>query len=111
MNCQSQQNNQFENQCISSHEEARNIKSGQQVNIKRVPLVTPPQVANLFICDYRGAAVIKFKQQKQLSGRRRQGTSLLGVATSLPFDHVTLINLFIFSYREATGAMFIHTNP
>ena len=89
--------------------------------IERVLLGTLPQVVvmslahnhltNLFICDYRGAAVIKFKQQKQLSGRRRQGTSLLGVATSLPFDHVTLINLFIFSHREATGAMFIHTNP
>ena len=60
--------------------------------------------------NYRGAAIIKFKQQKQLCGRKRQGTSLLGVATSLPVDHTTLINLFISSYREATGAMFIHAN-
>ena len=28
----------------------------------------------------------------------------------LPFDHVTLINLYISSYGEATGAMFIHAN-
>ena len=27
---------------------------------------------------------------------------------SLVFDHVTLINLCISNYREATGAMFIH---
>ena len=56
---------------ISSHEEARNIKFGQQVNIiERVPLGTPPQVvqmslahnhvADLFISSYRGATVIKF---------------------------------------------------
>ena len=104
---------------ISSHREARNIKFGHQINIiERVPLGTLPQavvmslahnhLTNLFISSYRGAAVIKFKQQKQLCGRRRQGTSLLVVATSLPFDHVTLINLYISSYREATGATFIH---
>ena len=56
---------------ISSHEEARNIEFGQQVNIiERVPLGTPPQVvqmslahnhvADLFISSYRGATVIKF---------------------------------------------------
>ena len=106
---------------VSSHGEARNIKFRHQINsIERVPLGTPPQVVvmslahnrltNLFISSYRGAAVIKFKQQKQLCGRRRQGTSLLVVATSLPFDHVTLINLYISSYREATGATFIHAN-
>ena len=32
------------------------------------------------------------------------------VVTSLPFDCVTLKNLFISSYREATGATFIHAN-
>ena len=57
---------------VSSQEEARNIKFGQQVNIERVPLGTPPQavvmtlahnhVTNLFISSYRGAAVIKFGQ-------------------------------------------------
>ena len=86
--------------------------------IERVLLGTPPQavvmslahnhLTNLFIWNYRGAVVIKFKQPKQLRGRRRYGTSLLGVATSLPFDHVTLTNLFISSHREAAGAMFIH---
>ena len=86
--------------------------------IERVPLDTSPQAAvmslahnhltNLFISSYRGAAFIKFKQQKQLCGRRRQGTSLLAVATSLPFDHVTLINHYISSYREATRATFVH---
>ena len=73
--------------------------------IKRVPLDTPPQALvmslahnhqiNLFISSYRGAAVIKFKQQKHLCGRRRQGTFLLVVAMSLPFDYVTLTNLYI----------------
>ena len=29
--------------------------------------------------------------------------------TSLPFDQMTLINLCISSYREATGATFIHS--
>ena len=48
--------------------------------IERVPLDTPPQVVvmslahnhqtNLFVLSYRGAAVVKFKQQKQLHGRR-----------------------------------------
>ena len=37
-------------------------------------------------------------------------TSPLWVVTSLPFDHVTLIDLYISSYREATGATFIHAN-
>ena len=88
--------------------------------IERIPLSAPPQalvmslahnhLTDLFISSYRGAAVIKFKQQKQLCGRRRQGTSLLGVATSLAFDHVTLINLYIPSYREVTRATFIHAN-
>ena len=88
--------------------------------IERVLLGTPPQavvmslahnhLTNLFIWNYRGAAVIKFKQQKQLRGSRRKGPSLLGVAMSLLSDHMTLINLFISSYREATGTMFIHAN-
>ena len=49
--------------------------------IEKVPLDTPPQavvvslahnhMTNLFISSYRGAAIIKFKQQKQLCGRRR----------------------------------------
>ena len=49
--------------------------------IERVPLGTPPQTVmmssahnrqtNLFILSYRGAAVIKFKPQKQLHGRRQ----------------------------------------
>ena len=57
---------------ISSHLEARNNKFGQQVNIERVPLGTPPQavvmslahnhMTNLFISSYRGATVIKFGQ-------------------------------------------------
>ena len=58
---------------ISSHREARNIKFGHQINtIERVPLGTPSQTivmllahnhqTNLFISNYRGAAVIKFKQ-------------------------------------------------
>ena len=58
---------------MSRHGEVRNIKSGQQVNIERVPLVTLPQelvmslvgvsdVINLFILSYRGVTVIKFGQ-------------------------------------------------
>ena len=58
---------------ISSHGEARNIKFGHQINIiERVPLGTLPQavvmslahnhLTNLFILNYRGAAVIKLKQ-------------------------------------------------
>ena len=61
---------------ISSHEEARNIEFGQQVNIiETVPLGTPPQEVvmslahnhetNLFISSYRGATVIKFGQYNQ----------------------------------------------
>ena len=70
---QTQQNDQFGNLCISCHGDARNIKSGQQVNIiERVPLVAPPQVVvmslahnhvtDLLISSYRGATVIKFGQ-------------------------------------------------
>ena len=83
--------------------------------IERVPLDTLPQavvmslahnhLTNLFILSYRGATI---KQQKQLCGRRQCSTSLLVAATTLPFDHVTLINLYISSYREATGVTFIH---
>ena len=29
---------------------------------------------------------------------------------SLPFNRMTMINLYISSYREVTGATFIHTN-
>ena len=58
---------------MSRHGEVRNIKSGQQVNIERVPLVTLPQelvmslvgvsdAINLFILSYRGVTVIKFGQ-------------------------------------------------
>ena len=57
----------------SSHREARNMKFGHQINIiERVPLGTSSQAVvmllghnhliNLFISNYRGAAVIKFKQ-------------------------------------------------
>ena len=34
-----------------------------------------------------------------------------GVVMSLPFDHVTFINLYISIYREATGATFIQYKP
>ena len=106
---------------ISSHREARNIKFGHQINIiKKVPLGAPPQavavslahnhLTNLFILSYRGADVIKFGHENQLCYRSRQGTSPLRVVMSLPFGHVTLINLYISSYREATGATFIHRN-
>ena len=101
--------------------EDRNIKFGHLINtIERVPLDTLPyllvmslahnHLTNLFISTYRVAAIIKFKQQKQLCGRRQWKTSLLVVATPLPFNHMTLINLYISSYREATGAMFINAN-
>ena len=57
---------------IFHHREARNIKFGHQIHIiERVPVGTPPQVVamslahnhltNLFISNYRGADVIKFK--------------------------------------------------
>ena len=69
---QTQQNDQFGNLCISCHGDARNIKSGQQVNIiERVPLVTPRVIVmslvhnhmtDLLISSYRGATVIKFGQ-------------------------------------------------
>ena len=29
---------------------------------------------------------------------------------AITFDHVTLVNLYTFNYREATGAMFIHAS-
>ena len=41
---QSEQNDQFKNLYISSHQEARNIKFGQQVNLIQSALLgTPPQ--------------------------------------------------------------------
>ena len=72
---QSQQNDQFENLHISSHEEARNIKFGwqEQVNlVLRISMGTPTQeevtsllhnhvtLTNFFISIYKGANVIKF---------------------------------------------------
>ena len=45
------QNDQFENLCIFSHGEARNIKFGQQVNIERVPLGTPSQVVGMTLAQ------------------------------------------------------------
>ena len=62
--------------------EDRNIKFGHLINtIERVPLDTLPyllvmslahnHLTNLFISTYRVAAIIKFKQQKQLCGRRQ----------------------------------------
>ena len=41
---------------------------------------------------------------------REDGRAMLGVATSLAFDQVTLTNLYIPSRREVTGATFIHAN-
>ena len=68
----SQQNDQFENLCTSSHGKARNIKFGRQLNIKKVPLDTLPRevvislarihVTNLSVSSFRGATVIKFGQ-------------------------------------------------
>ena len=59
---------------IFSQGEARNIKSGHQINIERVPLGTCCQMVvmsfgynhlrNFFILSYRGAAAIKSGQQK-----------------------------------------------
>ena len=43
-------------------------------------------------------------QSTQLLDRSPWGTSLLGVVTSLPFGHMTLINLYISSYKVVTGA-------
>ena len=64
LTCPKLQNDRFENLYISSHEEARNIEFGQQINItERVPLGTPQvvvmslaqnHVTNLFISSYRG---------------------------------------------------------
>ena len=92
---------------ISRHREARNIKFGQQ-GIERVPLGTPPQavvmtlahniMTNLFTLSYREAIVIKFGSKGSSVHRSRQDTSPLDVITPLPFDHVTLINLYISSY-------------
>ena len=57
---------------ISPVMEKLETKFGQQLNIEKVPLGTPPQavvmtlahnhVTNLFISSYRGATVIKFGQ-------------------------------------------------
>ena len=112
---------QFKTLNISSRGKARNIKFGHQINIiERVPLGILPQVVvmpsahnhltNHYISSYRGAAAINFEHQKQLHDRSQQGTSPFGVITSLPFDHVTLINIYISSYREDTEATFIQTN-
>ena len=67
---------------VSPVMEKLETKFGHLINmIEGVPLDTLPQtvvmslahnhLTNLFISSYRGAAVIKFKQQKQLPGRRR----------------------------------------
>ena len=106
----------YSNLYIFSHGEARNIKSGNQVNlIQRVLLGTLPQeVLKSYLIFMRlwqislslvtGATVIKFGQQKELLDRGTYGTSPLGVVLSLPFDQETLINLYISSYRKDTGA-------
>ena len=104
---------------ISSHGEARNIKFGQQVNIiEKVPLGTPAQVVVMTVAhNHMTNLSTQVTEGLQLSWavkatlyRPQQSTSPLGFVTLLPFDHVTLINLYISSYREATGATFIQAN-
>ena len=56
------------------------------------------QVADFFISSYRGASVIRFVSCSC--------NSQLGVVTSLPSDHVTLINLYISSYRNKIQQIF-----
>ena len=65
---QSQQNDRFENQYISTQGEARNIKFGQQVNIiERISFGTPPQEVVMLLAynhmtNYKGATFVKFGQ-------------------------------------------------
>ena len=64
---------------------------------------------NLFISSYRRASFIKYGQ-KRSSVIEIDRALPLWVVMSFLFDHVTLINLFISSYRDATGATFVHAN-
>ena len=71
--------------------------------IQRVLLGTPASgaiatITHIHVTDksllslVTGVTVIKFDQQKQLLYKSPADTSPLGVATSLLFDHKTLIN-------------------
>ena len=72
-------------------------------------VLTCPKLAK-WILNLNCSKSAKWTIWKFLSPVMEKGTSQLGVVTSLHFDHVTLINLYISSYREPTGATFIHTN-
>ena len=103
--------------CISpSIKKLETLKFGQEVNlIQKVSLGTLPQevvtslphkylvTEGLLLSNVGG-------KSNFLTEVHRIVTSPLWVVTSLPFDHVTLIDLYISSYREATGATFIHAN-
>ena len=63
---------------------------------------------NLFISSYRGAIVINLGSKSNSVIEVDRVLLHWVVVMSLPLDHVTLINLYISRYSEATGAMFIH---
>ena len=93
------------------------LKFGQEVNlIQKVSLGTLPQevvtslphkylvTEGLLLSNVGG-------KSNFLTEVHRIVTSPLWVVTSLPdHDHVTLVDLYISSYRETTGATFIHAN-
>ena len=67
-------------------------------------------LTDLLISSYRGLLLLNLNS-KSNSVIEVDWTLLhWGVVTSLPYDHETLINLYISSYREAIGATFIHGN-
>ena len=59
------------------------------------------QFENLYISRHGEARSIKFGQQLNLIQRVPLGTLPQEVLTSLPHNHVTLTNLFIYIYRAS----------
>ena len=92
------------------------LKFGYEVNlIQKVSLGTLPQeVVTSLSYKYLATEGLLLSnlggKSNFLAEVHRIVTSPLWVVTSLPFDHMTLIDLYISSYREATGATFIHSN-
>ena len=92
---QIQQNDQFENARICNHGDTRNVKFGhRQTSLKGFHKGSLPDIH----VNLTSAFIWAVNTTPWWS------TSLLEVVTSLPFDHMTLINLYISSYKEVPGA-------
>ena len=69
-------------------------------------LLNITKTTSLKISSHGEARNIKFGEQVNLIQRAPMGTLPQEVVTSLPSNHMTLTNLYISSYREATVIKF-----